>query len=99
MAGTTYAFGEISVTCSNVDRLLFPDDGITKGDMLAYYRDVADLMVPELAGRPLSVVRYTKGIAQRGFFQKHYQKHFPAWLGRVTAGAKTQVDYPIVDSA
>jgi len=92
-------FGELTVACTNVDRVVFPADGITKGDVLAYYRDVADLMVPELRGRPLSVVRYTKGIAKGGFFQKHYQKHIPAWLDHVTAGTKTRVDYPIVDTA
>jgi len=94
-----YVFGELTVACTNVDRVVFPADGITKGDVLAYYRDLADLMVPELRGRPLSVVRYTKGIAKGGFFQKHYQKHFPAWLDHVTAGTKTRVDYPIVDTA
>jgi len=55
-------------------------------------------MVPELRGRPLSVVRFTKGIDRGGFFQKHYQKHFPAWLDRVEAGGKTRVEYPIVDN-
>ena len=94
-----YVFGELTVACTNVDRVVFPTDGITKGELLAYYRDVADLMVPELRGRPLSVVRYTKGIDKGGFFQKHYQKHFPAWLDRVSAGSKTRVDYPIVDDA
>jgi len=94
-----YEFGERTVACTHVERVMFPADGITKGDVLAYYRDVAPLMVPELRGRPLSVVRYTKGIDQKGFFQKHYQKHFPAWLDQVTAGAKTQVAYPIVGDA
>ena len=94
-----YAFGDITVVCSNIDRVMFPADGITKGELIAYYRDVADLMVPELVGRPLSVVRYTKGIDRGGFFQKHYQKHFPGWLDHVAAGSKTVVDYPIVDSA
>lgn len=91
-------FGDTTVACTHVERVMFPADGITKGEMLAYYRDVADLMVPELRGRPLSVVRYTKGIDQGGFFQKHRQKHYPAWLDHVEAGAKTRVDYPIVDS-
>ena len=94
-----YVFGEITVACSNVDRVMFPADGITKGELLAYYHDVAELMVPELRGRPLTVVRYTKGIDRGGFFQKHYQKHFPAWIDRVEAGTRTRVDYPIVDTA
>jgi bifunctional non-homologous end joining protein LigD len=94
-----YVFGDVTVACSNVDRVMFPTDGITKGELITYYRDVADQMVPELRGRPLSVVRYTKGIDRGGFFQKHYQKHFPAWLDRVRAGTKTMVEYPIVDDA
>jgi bifunctional non-homologous end joining protein LigD len=94
-----YVFGDITVACSHADRVMFPADGITKGELIAYYHDVAELMVPELRGRPLSVVRYTKGIDHGGFFQKHYQKHFPAWLDRVAAGTKTVVEYPIVDQA
>jgi bifunctional non-homologous end joining protein LigD len=94
-----YRFGELTVACTHPERVMFSEDAITKGEMLAYYHDIADLMVPELRGRPLSVVRYTKGTDQRGFFQKHFQKHFPAWLDHVTAGSKTAVDYPIVDSA
>lgn len=94
-----FAFGEITVAGTHVDRVMFPADGITKGELLTYYRDVADLMVPELRGRPVTVVRYTKGIDQGGFFQKHYQKHFPAWLDRVAAGSRTRVEYPIVDDA
>jgi bifunctional non-homologous end joining protein LigD len=93
-----YAFGDITIACSNVDRVVFPEHGITKGEVIAYYGDVAALMVPELRGRPLTVVRYTKGIDRGGFFQKHYQKHFPAWLDRVAAGTKTVVEYPIVDT-
>lgn len=94
-----YAFGDVTVACSHVDRVMFPADGITKGELIAYYRDVAELMLPELRGRPLSVVRFTKGIDRGGFFQKHYQKHFPAWIDRITAGSKTRVEYPIVDTA
>jgi bifunctional non-homologous end joining protein LigD len=97
--GVEYGFDEITVACTHVERVVFPADGITKGELLAYYRDVADLMIPELRGRPLTVVRYTKGIEAGGFFQKHYQKHFPAWLDHVVAGGKTRVDYPIIDGA
>lgn len=94
-----YVFGEIAIACSNVERVMFPGDGITKGEVITYYRDVADLIVPELRGRPLTVVRYTKGIDRGGFYQKHYQKHFPAWIDRVAAGTRTVVEYPIVDGA
>jgi bifunctional non-homologous end joining protein LigD len=93
-----YRFGDLTIACTNVDRVVFPDDGIRKGDVIAYYHDVADVMVPELRRRPLSVVRFTKGIAAGGFFQKHRQKHYPAWIESVLLGAKTRVDYPLCDS-
>jgi bifunctional non-homologous end joining protein LigD len=98
------ASGEISVdgitvALTNQDRVVFPDVGITKGDVIAYYRAVADAMVPQLAGRPLTVERFTKGVDQGGFFQKHWQKHYPTWLDSAELGAKTRVRYPIVDNA
>jgi bifunctional non-homologous end joining protein LigD len=93
-----YVLGERTIACTNVDRVVFPADGITKGDVIAYYAAVGDVMVPELSRRPLSIVRFTKGIAAGGFFQKHRQKHYPAWIESVPLGAKTVVDYPLCDS-
>jgi bifunctional non-homologous end joining protein LigD len=78
--------------------VVFPDSGITKGDVCTYYKDIADVMVPELRGRALSMERFTKGIAAGGFFQKHWQKHYPDWIDSVEFGGKTRVRYPICDS-
>jgi bifunctional non-homologous end joining protein LigD len=94
----SYQFGDVTVACTNVDRLVFPEVGVTKGDVIEYYKDVADLMVPELRGRPLTLERFTKGIAAGGFYQKHAQKHFPPWIERVALGTKTRVEYPVCDS-
>lgn len=77
---------------------MFPDAGITKGEVLAYYADIAEVMVPELAHRPLTLERFTKGVDQGGFYQKHAQKHYPPWIGRVELGAKTRVTYPLCDT-
>jgi bifunctional non-homologous end joining protein LigD len=88
----------IAVELSNQDRLVFPDSGITKGDVVGYYKDVAAVMVPELASRALTMERFTKGIAAGGFFQKHWQKHYPDWIDSVELGGKTRVRYPICDS-
>jgi bifunctional non-homologous end joining protein LigD len=93
-----YTFGDVTIEATNVDRVVFPDVGITKGDVIDYYRDLADIMVPELSGRPLTIERYTKGLAGGGFFQKHAQKHYPAWIPRVTIDSKTVVTYPIASS-
>jgi bifunctional non-homologous end joining protein LigD len=94
-----YTFGDITVACTNVDRIVFPDSGIAKREVLAYYKRVADLMLPELRDRPLSMERFTKPITSGGFFQKHAQKHFPPWIDRVRLGGKTVVEYPVASSA
>ena len=78
-----------AISLSSQDRVVFPDDGITKGDICTYYKDVAGVCVPELRGRALSMERFTKGIEGGGFFQKHWQKHYPDWIDSVTFGGKT----------
>lgn len=98
-ATQTIALDGHQISLSSQDRVVFPDDGITKGDICTYYADVAEVCVPELRGRALSMERFTKGIEGGGFFQKHWQKHYPDWLDSVTFGGKTVVKYPIVDNA
>ena len=93
-----YRFGDLTITCSNVDRVVFPDSGITKGELIAYYHDVAELAVPGLRRRPLTIERFTGSIEGKGFFQKHAQKHYPAWIERVEMGGKTRVAYPVCDT-
>ena len=61
---------------SNADRLIFPDDDITKGQVCAYYALVADRLLPFIAGRALTVERYPKGIGEKGFMQKNAPSHF-----------------------
>lgn len=78
---------------------MFPADGITKGDVIAYYRDVAPVMLPELRRRALTIERFTRSIDDGGFMMKHAQKHYPAWIDRVTLGHKKPVAYPVADSA
>jgi bifunctional non-homologous end joining protein LigD len=70
------------------DKVLFPDDGITKGELAAYYESVAPLMLPYLRGRPITMERYPSGIAMKGFFQKNVAKGFPEWLERVEVPKK-----------
>jgi bifunctional non-homologous end joining protein LigD len=89
----------MSIKLSNLERLVFPADGITKGDVVAYYQDVAGLMLPELRRRPLTIERFTKSIDDGGFYQKHAQKHYPPWIERIELGGKTRVAYPLCDSA
>ncbi|MBB4909785.1 non-homologous end-joining DNA ligase [Actinophytocola algeriensis] len=68
------------VELSNLDKPFFPDAGLSKGDVIAHYRKVADQMVPHLTGRPLTMRRYPDGIGGGGFFQKDASDHFPDWV-------------------
>lgn len=101
MAGqrARYELDGHAIDCTNVDRVVFAESGLTKGDLIAYYAAVASAIVPELTGRPLTLERFTKGIAGGGFFQKHWQRHFPPWIRQVELAGKTRVIYPVCDSA
>ncbi len=72
-----------SLAISNRDKVLWPEDGYTKGDLIAYYRAVSPLLLPHLHGRPLTLERYPDGIAGESFFEKHAPKHVPEWVERV----------------
>ena len=65
------------------EKILFPDDGITKGELASYYEMIAPVMLPHLRRRPVTMERYHRGIAAPGFFQKDVSKGFPEWLERV----------------
>jgi len=70
------------------EKLMFPDDGITKGELADYYEMIAPYMLPHLRGRPITMERYHRGIATAGFFQKDVTKGAPAWLERVEVPKK-----------
>ncbi|MEU5154053.1 non-homologous end-joining DNA ligase [Glycomyces sp. NPDC021274] len=67
------------INVSSLDKELFPEDHVSKGDMLLHYGTVADAMVPHLAGRPLTLRRFPHGIGTEGFFQKH-PSGLPGWM-------------------
>jgi bifunctional non-homologous end joining protein LigD len=70
------------------EKVLFPDDGITKGELAAYYEAIAPIMVPLVRARPVMMERYHRGIGEKGFFQKSVVKGFPEWLERVEVPKK-----------
>jgi bifunctional non-homologous end joining protein LigD len=79
------------------EKVLFPDDGITKGDLASYYEMVAPAMLPHIVGRPVTMERFHRGIGEKGFFQKNVVKGFPAWLERIEVGKKDGVvHHPVV---
>jgi bifunctional non-homologous end joining protein LigD len=79
------------------DKVLFPDDGITKGELAGYYESIAPIMLPHLSRRPLTLERYPAGIGGKGFWQKDVSKGFPEWLERIEVPKKDGVvHYPLV---
>jgi bifunctional non-homologous end joining protein LigD len=72
------------IEISRPEKVLFPDDGITKGDLIEYYARIAPRMVPHLQDRPLTLERYPNGIQTKRFFQKEVSSYFPKWIRRVT---------------
>ena len=88
----------MSLLISHPDKVLFPSDGITKGELAAYYEMIAPMMLPHLQRRPITMERYHRGIGAEGFFQKDVVKGFPEWLERVEVPKKEgTVHHPIVN--
>jgi bifunctional non-homologous end joining protein LigD len=80
---------------SNLDKVYWPDDGITKGDLLAYYWNVADRLLPHLRDRPLTMKRMPNGLAGEPFYEKQVPAHAPEWLP--TAAVPTEEDSRVVE--
>jgi bifunctional non-homologous end joining protein LigD len=79
------------------EKVLFPDDGITKGELAAYYEAIAPFMLPHVHGRPVTMERYHRGIGMPGFFQKDVSKGFPDWLERAEVPKKGgTVHHPLI---
>jgi len=94
------------VKLSSADRVLFPDDGITKGDLFDYYARVADAVIPHLRDRPFTMKRWREGLPGGAFFQKQAPKGIPSWIEtrefrtwpRGAKGESRLVDFPLVNS-
>lgn len=86
---------------SSPDKLLFPADGITKADVVAHYQRVGPAMLDVLAGRPLTLQRFPKGIDAKGFMQKNAADHFPPSIRRLPVPKRGggETVYPVVDQA
>src|SRR5947208_6710655 len=95
-----------TVKLSSPDRVLYPEDGITKGDVFEYYKQVGPTIVPHLRDRPFTMKRYPHGITGEVFFQKQAPKGMPDWIPtrqfrtwpRGGKGETRLVDFPLVNS-
>ncbi len=83
---------------TNLDKVLYPQAGTTKGEVIDYYASIASVLVAHLRGRPLTVTRWPDGVDAKSFFQKHAPAHRPGWVRTATlpAGGKP-IDYILAD--
>jgi bifunctional non-homologous end joining protein LigD len=88
---------------SNLNKVFWPEQGFTKGDLVAYYLNVADLIVPHLSGRPLTMKRMPDGIDGEFFFEKTAPSHTPDWIDRCSVRSDDSkrgvIEYLIVNDA
>jgi len=73
----------MTIEITHPEKVLFPNDGITKADLASYYERVSEWMLPHVRARPVSMQRFPDGIAGQGFFHKNIPGHFPDWVRRV----------------
>lgn len=78
--GTEKEFGDHSFEVSNLDKVFFPKEGYTKGDLIEYYEKISDTILPYLKDRPLTMIRFPNGIDDKRFYQKDEPDYFPKWI-------------------
>jgi bifunctional non-homologous end joining protein LigD len=97
--------GSRELKLSNLDKVFWPDEGITKGDLIRYYREIAPVLVPHLKDRPFTMKRYPDGWKGKFFFQKDAPVHMPEWIPTYRALVSTRsksrekkwVNFPLVN--
>jgi bifunctional non-homologous end joining protein LigD len=102
--GTTRSVPQRTVRLTSPERILFPDDGITKKDVFEYYRAIAPVLVPHLRNRPFTMKRFPYGATGDVYFQKQAPKGMPPWIPTRTFrtyprdGGSRLVDFPLLNS-
>jgi bifunctional non-homologous end joining protein LigD len=87
------------LTVSNLEKVLYPATGFTKGQVIDYYARVAEVMLPHVMDRPLTMKRYPNGVDHKFFFEKHVPDHAPTWVHHQSVPSTSEadpVDYPVV---
>jgi bifunctional non-homologous end joining protein LigD len=88
-----------ALSVSNLDKVLYPATGFTKGQVLDYYARVAEVMLPHVRDRPVTFKRFPNGVDGKSFFEKHIPGHAPAWVHHKLVPSTSTggpVDYPVV---
>ncbi|WP_436497187.1 DNA ligase D [Actinokineospora sp. HUAS TT18] len=95
--------GDRRLTLSNLDKVLYPADGFTKGEVIRYYSLIAPVLLPHLAGRPVTTIRFPDGVHAEKFFEKNVPRGAPDWLPTVrlpsggSRGSGDIIDYPLLE--
>ena len=95
-SSVTAEIGGRELNLSNLDKVLWPQTGTTKGDMVHYYAEIAPVLVPHLAGRAVTLKRFPDGVEKGSFYEKNCPSHKPPWVGTVKMG---DVNYCLVEEA
>lgn len=97
--------GGHQLTLSNLDKVLYPSAGFTKGDVIAYYLAMAPVLLPHLQDRPLTLRRFPDGVDAESFYEKHRPRGTPSWIRTArlprspTSREKTKVEYLVLNDA
>jgi bifunctional non-homologous end joining protein LigD len=96
-----------TLTLTNLGKVLYPETGFTKAEVIHYYQQIAPVLVPHIAGRPATLKRYPEGVDGQSFFQKHAPEHRPDWVrtekvnssssSSRSRGQGTLVEYVVID--
>ncbi len=91
--------GGRELSLSNLDKVLYPETGTTKGEVIEYYARIAPAMLPHLAGRALTFHRFPNGVEQKGFFEKRCAKHRPEWVATAPGPGDHNgtIEYCVID--
>jgi bifunctional non-homologous end joining protein LigD len=99
---TVVEIGGHQLKLSNLDKVLYPATGFTKGEVIDYYARIAHVAVPHYDGRPMTLKRYPNGVDDKFFFEKNSPKHRPEWVTTApvySSHASRTIDFTIIDSA
>jgi bifunctional non-homologous end joining protein LigD len=97
----TFTFGKVKIKTTNLNKVFFPGDGITKGDVINYYISMADYILPYLKGRPESLLRQPNGIDSKAFFQKNAAGNAPSYVKNQKIFSESnnkEIDYIVCDN-
>ena len=98
---TTVEIDGHQLKLSNLDKVLYPNDGFTKGQVIDYYARIAPIAVPHYDGRHMTLKRYPNGVDDKFFFEKNSPKHRPDWVTVApfySRHSKRQIDFTVIDS-